>query len=215
MAAKQSSTISCSKVGLGFLLGMSHLLLLSTIVLPASAFVSPIALTHSVRIAQYSSTVSRKMGSKSSEVSEEIAKQLERAKAALAVSKAKMEAQEQAEAGLLDDDDGKEQKSNDEAVPFFAMNADDENGKKEKVIKEKNENGGFTTDGDLMAKLSEEEEWESRPLLEVFQNEKEETAEAMNIDRDIGQSMYNLRKSLQTEDFRTIFDKRNRFIGEA
>jgi len=157
------------------------------------------------------------MGSKSTEVNEEIAKQLERAKAALAVSKAKMEAQEQAEAGLLDDDEEEEkkEKNNDEAVPFFAMNAEDENGKKEKVIKEKNEDGGFTTDGDLMAKLSEEEEWESRPLLEVFQNEEEKTAEAMNIDRDIGQSMYNLRKSLQTEDFMKIFDKRNRFIGDA
>ncbi len=153
------------------------------------------------------------MGSKSTEVNDEIAKQLERAKAALAVSRAKMEAKEQAEAGLLDDDE--EDKSDDEAVPFFAMNADDENGKKEKVIKDKKENGGFTTDGDLMAKLSEEEEWESRPLLEVFENEIEEKTEAMNIDRDIGQSMYNLRKSLQTDDFMKIFDKRNRFIGEA
>lgn len=155
------------------------------------------------------------MGSKSAEVNDEIAKQLERAKAALAVSRAKMEAKEQAEAGLLDEDDDEEEKKDDEAVPFFAMNADDENGKKEKVIKDKKENGAFTTDGDLMAKLSEEEEWESRPLLEVFQNEREEKTEAMNIDRDIGQSMYNLRKSLQTEDFMKIFDKRNRFIGEA
>ena len=153
------------------------------------------------------------MGSKSTEVNDEIAKQLERAKAALAVSRAKMEAQEQAEAGLIDEDE-KEEKT-DEAVPFFAMNADDESGKKDRVIKDTNESGGFTTDGDLMAKLSEEEEWESRPLLEVFQNEKEESPEAMGIDRDIGQSMYNLRKQLQTEDFNKIFDKRNRWIGEA
>lgn len=217
MAASKSSTISSSRIGLSLLLGMSHLLLLSTNVLPTSAFVSPTALTQPGRITKYSSKVSCEMGSKSTEVNEEIAKQLERAKAALAVSKAKMEAQEQAEAGLLDDDEEEEkkEKSNDEAVPFFAMNAEDENGKKEKVIKEKNEDGGFTTDGDLMAKLSEEEEWESRPLLEVFQNEEEKTAEAMNIDRDIGQSMYNLRKSLQTEDFMKIFDKRNRFIGDA
>jgi len=95
------------------------------------------------------------------------------------------------------------------------MSAADESGKKDKVIKDKNEDGLFTTDGDLMAKLSEEEEWESRPLLDVFQNEKEKAPEAMGIDRDIGQNMYNLRKSLQTEDFAKIFDKRNRFIGEA
>ena len=153
------------------------------------------------------------MGSKSTEVNDEIAKQLERAKAALAVSRAKMEAQEQAEAGLVDEH--KKDEKSDEAVPFFAMNADDENGKKGRVIKDTNESGGFTTDGDLMAKLSEEEQWESRPLLEVFQNEKEKPPEAMGIDRDIGQSMYNLRKSLQTEDFNKIFDKRNRFIGDA
>lgn len=153
------------------------------------------------------------MGSKPTEGNPEIIKQLERAKAALAVSRAKMEAQEQAEAGLIEEE--KEEKKDETDVPFFAMNTADENGKKEKVIKDKNEDGLFTTDGDLMAKLSEEEEWESRPLLEVFENEREETPEAMNIDRDIGQSMYNLRKSLQTDDFRTIFDKRNRFIGEA
>jgi 2,4-dienoyl-CoA reductase-like NADH-dependent reductase (Old Yellow Enzyme family) len=153
------------------------------------------------------------MASKPTEGNVEITKQLERAKAALAVSRAKMEAQEQADAGLVADE--KEEKNDEKDVPFFAVNTADDNDKKEKVIKDKNEEGLFTTDGDLMAKLSEEEEWESRPLLEVFQNEKEKTPETMNIDRDIGQSMYNLRKSLQTEDFRTIFDKRNRFIGEA
>jgi|EP00533_Pseudo-nitzschia_delicatissima_P015543 hypothetical protein len=208
MIAERSSTISCSRTCLALILALSHLLLS-----PVSSFVQQQPQT--ARITKYSSTVSCGMGSKSTEVNDEIAKQLERAKAALAVSRAKMEAKEQAEAGLLDDDQEEEGKSDDEAVPFFAMNADDENGKKEKVIKDKKENGGFTTDGDLMAKLSEEEEWESRPLLEVFQNEREEKTEAMNIDRDIGQSMYNLRKSLQTDDFMKIFDKRNRFIGEA
>lgn len=153
------------------------------------------------------------MASKPTNGNAEITKQLERAKAALAISRAKMEAQEQVDAGLLEED--KEAKIEENKVPFFAMNTADNNGKKEKVIKDKNENGLFTTDGDLMAKLSEEEEWESRPLLEVFKNEKEKTPDALNIDRDIGQSMYNLRKSLQTEDFSKIFDKRNRFIGEA
>lgn len=195
---------------------MTHLLLVSMKVAPVSSFVQPSSQTIVAkigRITQDSSTTSAEMGSKS-EVNDEIAKQLERAKAALAVSRAKMEAQEQAEAGLIDEEEKEEKDEDKAAVPFFAMNAVDENGKKDKVIKDKNEGGGFTTDGDLMAKLSEEEEWESRPLLEVFQNEKEETPEAMGIDRDIGQSMYNLRKSLQTEDFHKIFDKRNRFIGE-
>ena len=141
----------------------------------------------------------------------DITKQLERAKAAIAISRAKMEAREQAEAGL--DAEDTEEKSDEKAVPFFAMNTADDDSKKDKVIKDKNEDGGFTTDGALMAKLSEEEEWESRSLLDVFTNEKEKP-DAMNIDRDIGQSMYNLRKTLQTEDFMRIFDKRNRFIGE-
>ena len=153
------------------------------------------------------------MAAEPTEGKAEITKQLERAKAALAVSRAKLEAQEQAEAGLIDDVN--KEKNNGKDVPFFAMNSVDDNEKKEKVIKDKNEDGLFTTDGDLMAKLSEEEEWESRPLLEVFKNEREKSTEAMGIDRDIGESMYNLRKSLQTEDFRIIFDKRNRYIGEA
>jgi glutaredoxin-related protein len=69
-----------------------------------------------------------------------------------------------------------------------------------------------------MAKLSEEEEWESRPILEVFETEEQEgekaSFNAKNVDRDIAKSMFNLRKSLQTEDFMKIFDKRNIFIGD-
>ena len=186
---------------------------------------------------------------------------LERAKAALAVSRAKMEAKEEetaaeyiaainssdvvdssssssAEATTKKKNGKKEDKNNKNGssdatatvdVPFFATNDsidnDGANMKKEKVIKNKNEDTGlFTTDGDLMAKLSEEEEWEQRSLLEVFTDEVEDdeyqsrSANADNeqfIDRDIAESMYNLRKSLQTEDFTKIFDKRNRFIGDA
>lgn len=215
MSAEKSSNMSGSRIGLALVLVVSHLLLVSMKLTHVSAFVPPqITRSNPGTIFQQSSTVVCEMGPRSTEVNDEITKQLERAKAALAVSRAKMEAQEQAEAGLIDEEE-KEGKSDEEAVPFFAMNADEENGKKDRVIKDKKEDGGFTTDGDLMAKLSEEEEWESRPLLEVFQNEKEEKTEAMNIDRDIGQSMYNLRKSLQTDDFMKIFDKRNRFIGDA
>jgi hypothetical protein len=152
-----------------------------------------------------------KVASKPKEGNPEIKKQLERAKAAIAISRAKMEAREQAEAGL--DAEEKKEKSDEKAVPFFAMTTADDNSKKDKVIKNTNEDGGFTTDGALMAKLSEEEEWESRSLLDVFTNEKEKP-DAMNINRDIGASMYNLRKTLQTEDFMRIFDKRNHFIGE-
>eukprot|EP00536_Pseudo-nitzschia_multiseries_P016542 jgi/Psemu1/292582/fgenesh1_pg.1138_\ len=222
------------------LLAVSHLLLLSTTTLvPAVSSFSLAttstrtrtgtgtrtqqgAATNRIRTQQMaSSEESSSASSSSSSLSSdkknpEIAKQLERAKAALAKSRAKMEAQEQSMLDEADDDDDKPN----ESLPFFAAaaNADPSaaaNGKKDKVIKNKNEDGLFTTDGEMMAKLSEEEEWESRPLLDVFQNEKEQSSDAMNIDRDIGQSMYNLRKSLQMEDFQKIFDKRNRFIGEA
>ena len=165
----------------------------------------------------------------SSKRNTEITKQLEQAKALLAVSRAKLEAKEEQEtaaAFLLEDNnnssDGDKKK---DSVPFFAVansaatsnNEESNDGKRDIVIKSKDEATGlFTTDGDLMAKLSEEEEWDLRPLLEVFETERsgEESPKSKNVDRDIAQSMYNLRKSLQTEDFSKIFDKRNRFIGD-
>jgi len=210
--------MACRRFQLALYLTVSHMILLSFTVAPVSSFLLPSSQNSLVKTATENiidrfATISCHMTSKPNEGNSEIMKQLERAKAALAVSRAKMEAQEQAEAGLIEDES--EDKKDKENVPFFAMSAADESGKKDKVIKDKNEDGLFTTDGDLMAKLSEEEEWESRPLLDVFQNEKEKAPEAMGIDRDIGQNMYNLRKSLQTEDFAKIFDKRNRFIGEA
>jgi hypothetical protein len=157
---------------------------------------------------------------------EEIMKQLERAKAAIAVSRVKIEAQEAFVAFIREADDKQDASKEKENVPFFATANDSDNnsstnsnGKKEKVIKDKNEDtGSFTTDGELMAKLSEEEEWESRPILEVFETEEQEgekkSFNAKNVDRDIAKSMFNLRKSLQTEDFMKIFDKRNIFIGD-
>mmetsp|Transcript_25908 Transcript_25908/g.71136 ORF Transcript_25908/g.71136 Transcript_25908/m.71136 type:complete len:227 (-) Transcript_25908:1296-1976(-) len=219
--------VATSRFGLALLLAVSHLLLLSSTILAPSvaSFATQSLATRTT--SQRTNTIGNRMTSESSSSSSsfssdkktpEITKQLERAKAALAKSRAKMEAQEQASLDETDDTDAiEEDDTPKESLPFFAATADPENknGKKDKVIKNKNEEGLFTTDGDLMAKLSEEEEWESRPLLEVFQNEKEQSPEAMNIDRDIGQSMFNLRKSLQTEDFLKIFDKRNRFIGDA
>ena len=165
----------------------------------------------------------------------EIERQLQKARAVLAISRAKIGAtntddNDDVSRGNDDDDDDDDEidmktlqqrqrkgalASN---VPFFATTTpiDGSKKKKEKVIKNQNENDGtFTTDGDLMAKLSEQEEWESRSLLEVFRNERKATAtdDALS-DRDVAASIYGLRKSLQLEDFQKIFDKRNRFIGE-
>jgi len=77
-----------------------------------------------------------------------------------------------------------------------------------------------TADGEKMAKLSEEEPWEYRSLLDVFENERDVNEDVYSkasqqlAQRDVAASIYNLRKELKTEDYRKIFDKRNRFIGE-
>ncbi|KAG7354754.1 hypothetical protein IV203_004110 [Nitzschia inconspicua] len=159
---------------------------------------------------------------------DEVTRQLARARAALEVSRAKLAARENAvenefstqtestkKKTAIDMKDG----AMGPEVPFFASQSSNPTGKKdsigkrEKVIKAKNEDGLFTTDGDLMAKLSEEEEWESRSLFEVFQNERKRPENTL-ADRDVAASIFNLRKQLRTDDFQRIFDQRNRFIGE-
>jgi hypothetical protein len=71
-----------------------------------------------------------------------------------------------------------------------------------------------------MAELSEKEQWEARSLLEVFESEIDDSGDVYATtsnrlaDRDVAASIYNLRKHLHTEDYKIIFDKRNRFIGE-
>ena len=78
-----------------------------------------------------------------------------------------------------------------------------------------------------MALLSKSEPWEIRSLSQLtFQEEAtldydgnttaEESSSSTSTlaDRDVASSIYNLRKMLQNEDFRKVFDSRNRFIGE-
>lgn len=100
-------------------------------------------------------------------------------------------------------------------LPFFAVRvAPSADLKREEVIKTRDDKTGLiTTDGEKMALLSEEEEWEVRGLLEVFQNEVEVTSRRL-ANRDVAASIFNLRRTLQTEDYRKIFDTKNRFIGE-
>jgi hypothetical protein len=159
---------------------------------------------------------------------DDVARQLERARAALEVSRAKLAAREQAAENeftpiVVNNDENPTTVIRNGAmmgpdVPFFATlsngSTEKRNSKREKVIKSQNEEGLFTTDGDLMAKLSEEEEWESRSLFEVFQNERNRPEKNLLAERDVAASIFNLRKQLQTEDFQRIFDQRNRFIGE-
>mmetsp|Transcript_3958 Transcript_3958/g.6228 ORF Transcript_3958/g.6228 Transcript_3958/m.6228 type:complete len:234 (-) Transcript_3958:841-1542(-) len=223
-ASRSGSTQKMMQSGLGprfslVVLTISHaMLLLAT---PVSSFTVPTTAVRNTIDCRISSIAISGTASSSSpaDPEDEISKQLARAKAVLEASRAKIEARELAVAEEFSS--GVQSKARKGAlatnVPFFATavsNGADKNGKKDKVIKNKNEDGLFTTDGDLMAKLSEEEEWEPRPLLEVFTSERERQEKDPLADRDVAASIFNLRKVLQTEDFHKIFDKRNRFIGD-
>jgi len=132
------------------------------------------------------------------EMEDEIAQQLAKAKAMLAKSKAK----------LMDDGSAVAATATDN-IPQQSSS------KKELVTKTQNDKGLITTDGDIMAQLSEQEVWEQRPLAVVFPDEEEEDAVSSSLaDRDVAASIYGLRKSLQNDDYRKIFDTRNRFIGD-
>ncbi|KAL3912058.1 MAG: hypothetical protein SGARI_001344 [Bacillariaceae sp.] len=150
---------------------------------------------------------------------DDVTRQLERARAVLEASRAKVEAQEKAaeEEFSRQNKNGKKKVAMGADLPFFATQNGSNgkaDGKRDMVIKDQNQDGLFTTDGDLMAKLSETEEWESRSLFEVFTDEIEKKEKDPFADRDVAASMYGLRKALQNEDFQKIFDKRNRFIGD-
>ena len=103
-------------------------------------------------------------------------------------------------------------------LPFFAA--------KHNKIKSKTKSGEIIADGDEMATLSKSEPWERRSLSQMFVKEKgtdwdgniidkDEVDRSVIMDKDVARSVYNLRKSMQTEDFRKVFDPRNRFIGEV
>eukprot|EP00980_Cylindrotheca_fusiformis_P000444 scaffold106_cov123-Cylindrotheca_fusiformis.AAC.12 len=145
-----------------------------------------------------------------SNIDDDISNQLARARQILAKSKAKIEAREQAalEAPAEPAAD----------IPFFAAKNEspsDRQKKKDKVVKNKNAETGLSTfDGEMMAALSESEEWQVRRLQDVFENERKGKPDDPFSNRDVAASIFNLRKTLQMEDYQRIFDKRNRFIGE-
>ena len=114
----------------------------------------------------------------------------------------------------------KEDESKSSGLPFFAA--------KHNKIKSKTKSGEIIADGDEMAILSKSEPWERRSLSQMFVKEKGtdwdgniidkddgDFDKSVIMDKDVARSIYNLRKSMQTEDFRRVFDPRNRFIGEV
>lgn len=142
---------------------------------------------------------------------DDIQNQLAKARKLLEETKAKVAASEQA----------KEQNSETQLNSNDTENDDEETTttKRESVIKSTNEETGLiTTDGELMAALSEEEEWEVKSLMDVFESESENGRHDVIDDglasRDVAASIFNLRLKMQEGDYKRIFDKRNRFIGE-
>lgn len=149
------------------------------------------------------------------ECEDEVDQSLQRAKELLDKAKAKMATKARASQAPTD------------SLPFFACleiqhraiggsaNRDT------MIIKAKNEETGLViADGEKMAEISEREEWERRGILDVFQNEIDEDEDVYSLasqqlaSRDVAASIWNLRKSLQQEDYQKIFDKKNIFIGE-
>ena len=95
-------------------------------------------------------------------------------------------------------------------------------------IKSKTKSGDIIADGDTMTSLSNSEPWELRSLPDIgFHSEArsdfdgnlvevdEDSTKKKISERDLAASIYNLRKVLKNEDFRRVFDSRNRFIGEV
>jgi len=76
--------------------------------------------------------------------------------------------------------------------------------------------GKIRPSAELMEKLAEEEDWELRMLDEMFEDQIPQPTdmEKKLQKKDIGMTMYNLRKSMQNEDFRRIFNSKNPRIGE-
>lgn len=147
------------------------------------------------------------------DVESQINQGLKRARQVLEKSKAKLAAQEEARMAA----NGVDDKVN---VPFFAQTSK-KAVSREGMVKSTNEKTGLiTADGEKMAAISEEEDWEFRSLFEVFENEMSENEGVYSVasqqlaERDVAASVWNLRKQLQTADYQRIFDTKNRFIGE-
>ena len=134
-------------------------------------------------------------------VDEDIERQLARSKIILEKAKAKV-AQAESEAATT--------------TTIKEKSSAAEYDKKTSVLKSKNEESGLSTyDGDLMAALSEEEDWELKGIFDVFDDEIEEIELSKSLGkRDVAASILNMRKIMHNDDFRRIFDKRNYYIGE-
>lgn len=149
---------------------------------------------------------------------EEVNRRLVRAKEVLKMSKAKLESR------AIQATAGGESKApvGASGIPFFASKkATVDPQRRQRVIKARDDKTGLVTaDGEKMAAISEQEEWQVRSLFELFENEMGEAGDVYSpkslqlADRDLVAGVWNLRKSMHTADYLKIFDKKNFFIGE-
>jgi hypothetical protein len=147
--------------------------------------------------------------SSSSSLDDDIKKQVAKAKELLEKAKAKQAAEED------NNKTSNEEINSHQNIQSKETRIKSMNDKRNRVTKSKNEGTGLiTTDGDLMALLSEDEEWELKCLEDVFENEIETDDHRGLADRDVAASIFNLRMTLHNEDYKKIFDTRNRWIGE-
>ena len=147
------------------------------------------------------------------EADDGIQDQLAKAKKLIAEAKAKIAAAEAAKEAEGIDTPSVDTKAESNKL-------DKENEKRKIVTKTKNEETGLiTTDGELMAALSEDEDWEIKELMDVFDSEstrgRHDPLESQLASRDVAASIYNMRKHLQDSDYRRIFNKNHPFIGEG
>jgi hypothetical protein len=171
------------------------------------------------------SATSRKLSSSSPD---NISLDVARARALLEKSKAKLLQREQGTTAVLEQP---------KPIPFFATRLNGSKKRRQDVITDVNEAGLVRVNGAALAAWSEQEEWQSRSILEVFneteQQEEEEVSDPFDLDsprrlaasrsgsrrrdapdRDVVAAIWNLRQSMRNEDFERIFDEKNRFIGE-
>ncbi len=148
---------------------------------------------------------------KSSNIDDDISAQLAKARALLEKAKAKVEIEESKQEQEDSESESAVVAESDTEVEVQAEETPDD-----KVKSRDEETGLITADGEVMAALSEEEDWEMRDLLQMFESEIKEDSDVSKqlADRDVAASIFNLRMSMHNGDYRTIFNKRNRFIGE-
>ena len=152
-----------------------------------------------------------------------VAAQIRKAKQLLNETKKKQKQQQDSflDTELIPPTPKEEEESKEVVLPFFATKQREIDTTK---IKSKTKSGEIIADGTQMATLSKSEAWERRSLSQMFTKEARQDWDGNDVtqetsttlaDKDVARSIYNLRKSMQNEDFKKVFDSRNRFIGEV